>query len=555
MARSTLKITQRPKAQRSIPVTTPAPYKGLNTVDSLADMDPRYGLSIQNFVATPQGLSVREGYQVWATGMPGIISTIFPYHAANGSNSKMFAASVSGFYDVTSSGAVGAPVVSGLNASFPYWQYSMLTATTSGKNYLMTVNGSDYPRLYDGTSWTTCTQVATPSAPGQFATVDNNGATVNIQNFVDVTLHQQRFWFVSNNSTKAYYTDIASPSGALYAFDFGPLFPRGGKLHKITAWSVNMGSVAGVQSNLVAISDKGDVVIFVGNNPATAATWSLAAVYLLGAPCGRRCTVDFASDMLYLSWDGLYPLSQYIQSSTLNNTDAITTKISPTISDLISSFSTTPGFELVLYPGNNVLLLNIPQSTVANNFQFCFNTVTSGWTQFTGWAASTWGLFNNSLYFGSNGTINLAFSGHLDGASMAGTGGNNVVATALCAFNYMDGTQGLGRGKLKHVHQVKPYIITGSSNPTVSVGVNVDFDLTTIIGQTSVNSIIGAVWDSALWDSASSTWVGTLSTFNQWATPACNDGDGLSFAISISSNAETIWTGTGWLIEPGGIYG
>ncbi len=548
-------VSKRPQKTRTVPVSTPAPYKGLNTVDSLADMDPAYGLSIQNFIATPQGLSVREGYRVWATGLPGDVTTMMPYHAANSANSKLFAASVSGFYDVTSGGAVGAAVVSGLNASNPYWQYATQTASTAGKSYLMCVNGADSPRLYDGTSWTTATQVASPSTPGQFSTVDNNGASVSIQNFVDVTLHQQRLWFVANNTTKAYYTDIAQASGQLYAFDFGPLFPRGGKLQKLAAWSVNMGSVSGVQSNLVAFSDKGDCVIFVGNNPASATNWSLSAVYLLGAPVGRRCTIDFQSDLLYLSRDGLYPLSQYIQSSTLNNTDAITTKISPTIGDLTQTFGSSPGFEMALYPGANVMLLNIPQASTGSNFQFCFNTVTNGWTQFTGWPAACWGLFNNSLFFGAPSQVCLAFIGYADGADITGAGGNNIIATALGAFDFMADKPGLGRGVLKHVHQVKPYIVTGTVNPTIRVGVNTDFTLVPIVGSATVNPVTGAVWDNAKWDDPAATWVGSLTTYNQWTTPKCYAGDALAFAMSISATSQTLWAGTGWIVEPGGQWG
>jgi hypothetical protein len=555
--RAPAELSKRAQRNRSVPASTPAPYKGLNTVDSLADMDPSYGLSIQNFIATPQGLSVREGYRNWATGLPGDVTTLMPYHSAISSNSKLFAVSVSGFYDVTTGGVVGAPVVSGLNSGAPWWQFASQTATTSGKNYLLAVNGSDSPRLFDGSTWTACSQTASPITPGQFSNVDNNGAAVNIQAFVDVTLHQQRMWFVSTNSTKAYYTDIATPTGQLYAFDFGPLFPRGGRLYKLAAWSVNMGSVAGVQSNLVAISDKGDVVIFVGNNPAVAASWSLSAVYLLGAPTGRRCTQDFESDLLYLSRDGLYPLSQYIQSSTLNNTSAITTKISPTIGDLIETFGTNPGFEMALYPGQNIMLLNIPQSTTSANFQFCFNTVTNGWTQFTGWPAASWGLFNNSLFFGASGAVCLSFIGYADGADIAGVGGNNIVATALTAFSYFDNASrgGLGRGVLKHVHQVKPYVITGVANPLIRVGVNVDFNLIPIIGSATVNPITGAVWDNAKWDDPSATWVGSLTTYNQWTTPLCYDGDALAFGISISATAQTLWASTGWIIEPGATWG
>jgi len=511
-------------------------------------MDPRYGVSIQNFIATPNSLSCRQGYRIWSSGLPGDVTALMPYHAANGAFNKLFAASVSGFYDVTSGGTVGAAVVSGLNASNPWWQFAQQAG--SGINYLLCVNGSDAPRLFNGTTWTTCTQVASPSTPGQFSNNDNNGNAVTIANFVDVTLHQRRMWFVSNNSTKAYYTNIDQPTGSLFAFDFGPIFPRGGSLWKLASWSVNMGAVQGVQSNLVAISSKGDVAIYVGTDPAVASSWSLASVYLLGAPTGRRCTQDFESDLLYLSRDGLYPLSQYIQSDTLNSTVAITTKISPTVGDLIDTYGSTPGFEMALYPGKNIMLLNIPQASTDSNFQFCFNTVTNGWTQFTGWGAATWGLFNNALYFGGNGTVNLAFVGYADGADINGNGGNNIICTAMTAFNFMERA-----GQLKHVHQVRPYIVTGVTNPTIYVGVNVDFNLVPIVGSATVNPITGAMWDNAKWDDPAATWVGTLTTYNQWTTPLCYPGDAIAFCMSISATAETRWTGTQWVVEPGGLWG
>lgn len=540
-------VTKQAQHSRTLPITTAAPVKGLNTVDPLASMDAAYGLSIQNFIATPQGLNVREGYRVWSTGLPGVVSSLMPYHAQITTNSKLFAASVSGFYDVTSGGVVGAAVVSGLNASNPNWQHAQQTSVS--KNFLVCVNGLDTPRLYDGTTWTTTTQAASPVL-GQFSINDNNAQAVNTTAFVDVMLHQRRMWFTTANSTKAYYTDIDQPTGQLYAFDFGPEFTRGGALHKLVSWSINMGSVSGVQSNLVAISTKGDVLIYVGNNPSVSTNFALSGRYLLGAPCGRRCTIDFQSDVLYLSQDGLYPLSQYIQSSTLNNTDAITTKISNVIGDLITSYGSTPGFDMCIYPGRNVLLLNIPQSSTANNFQFCFNTVTDGWTQFTGWGAQCWGLFNNSLFFGGTGQVCLAFIGYSDGADINGNGGNNIIATALTAFTFMEKP-----GVLKHVHQVKPFIVTGASNPTIRVGVNTDFSLIPIVGSATLNPITGAVWDSATWDNGAATWVGSLTTYNQWSTPLCYPADALAFAVSISATSQTMWTGTGWIIEPAGQWG
>lgn len=536
-------VTKRPQRQRTLEITTPAPYFGLNTVDSLADMDPRYALSAQNFIATPQGLTQRGGTRVWSTGLPGDVTSLMPYNATNTASSKLFAASVSGFYDVTAGGAVGAAVVSGLTTGSPYWQHaSQVNAST---NYLICVNGIDAPRLYNGSAWTTATQVVTPSTIGQFSTVDNNGTAVTIANFKDVILHQRRLWFVSTNSTKAYYTNIDTPSGNLFAFDFGAQFPRGGNLHRLASWSVNTGSQEGVQSMLVAFSDRGDCVIYSGTDPSLT-TWTLSAVYQLGAPTGKRCTIPFENDLLYLSRDGLYPLSKYIQSSSTSTTQAITDKISNVVGDLISSFGSQNGFEMSLYPSKNLLILNIPQSTTAANYQFVFNTVTQGWTQFTGWAATCWGNFNNASYFGTTGQVHLAFIGSKDAADISGNGGNAVIATALTAFSEMEKP-----GVLKHAKLVKPYIVSGVSNPSIRVGVNTDFNLIPIVGSATLNPITGAVWDNATWDNAGSTWVGTLATYNQWATPLCYPGDSLAFAISISAAGEVLWAKTGWVVEPG----
>lgn len=546
--------TFRPQQRSAIPASMPAPYKGLNTVDSLAEMDPDYGLSIQNFVCTPQGLSVRHAYRKWATGLPTTTTSLLPYHGKNSTTSKLFAVSGTAIYDVTTSGAVGSPVVTGLTASSPYWQQAVQTTSTGTNGYLITVNGVDFPRMYDGTSWTTCSQVTTPSAPGQFKTLDNNGAAVNIQSFVDILLHQQRLWFVAANSTKAYYCDIAQAGGALYAFDFGPLFPTGGKLFKLATFTGDMEGTLGNQAILVALSDKGDVVIFTGNNPAIASSWAMSGQFKIGSPVGRRCTTPYEGDLLVLTQDGLYPLSKYNIDGRTNSADAITYKISPTISNLVSQYATTPGFEVAVYPGNDVMLLNVPQSIQANNFQFCMQSQTMGWTQFTGWPAQCFGLFNDALYFGGPDHIGLAFIGFQDGADINGVGGNNIVATAMSAFSTMD-TQTRMPGCLKQATQVKPFIITGSSNPQISVGVNTDFNLTPIVGSATVTPASGAVWDNATWDNTSATWVGSLNTFNKWTSVSCYPAYYVAVVISVSATTDTLWSATNFLLTPGGPYG
>lgn len=543
-------LTRRvPQAANTIPITTPAPTLGLNTRENLAMMDPAYGLSIQNFIATPQGLSLRQGYRYWATNLPTHVTSLLVYNARINSGNKLFAVAGSNFYDVTiggnMSGAV--PVVSGQSASNTTWQYAQQTFSTSGANYLIAVNGFNPPQLYNGSAWTTCTQVAVPAAPGQFKTVDNNGSAVNIDDFVDVCLHQQRLWFVQNNSTKAMYLDIASVGGNLNAFDFGSYFARGARLHKLASWTIDSGS--GQSSQLVAISSKGDVVVYQGTDPSSASTWSLLGTYQLGSPVGRRSTLQMEGDLLSLTQDGLYPMSRYMQSARLDAKSALTYNISNVIASLATTYGGTAGFEMALLPSQSLLVLNIPQSDPTNNFQFVFNTETKGWTQFTGWPAECWSLYNDSLYFGGNGFVALGFFGYKDGADITGTGGSNIIGTALTAFNPMTNAQ-IGPGFLKHAKLVKPYIVTGQSNPTIRIGVNTDFNLVPIVGSATINPVTGAVWDNAVWNDPNSTWVGSLATYNQWATPLCYPGTYLAIAISISAVADTLWVDTNWRVSP-----
>lgn len=518
-------------------------------------MDPAYALACQNFVATPQGLSLRKGYRKWATGLPTACTSLMPYNSTLAASSKLFAVCGTAIYDVTSPGAVGAAAVTGLNGSAPYWQHASQTFSTAGTNYLMAVNGVNAPLLYSGSAWTTCTQVASPATPGQWKTLDSNGNAVNIATFVDIVLHQQRLWFVAANSTKAYYADIASVGGSLYPFDFGPLFSRGGKLHKLAVWTMDIGGTVGTQALLVAISDRGDVVIYGGNNPAVSTSWTLIGIYQIGAPVGRRCTASYQGDLMILSQDGLYPLSKYLQSARLDTSAALTYTISPTVSDLVKALAAQPGFELVVAPAENVMLLNVPQSVQSSNFQFCFHTITKGWSQFTGWPAQCFNVFNDTVYFGGPDYVGRAFYDYKDGADYAGVGGSNITATALSAFNGMNGVQGLGSGVQKHVKLVKPFIVSAGPIPTVNVGVNVDYNMTAIVGSTASNSASTSLWDVATWDSPAAQWVGSLITYNQWATPSCYPGNVMSFVISLSATDETLWVETQWLVEPCGQFG
>lgn len=157
--------------------SVPAPVGGVNARDALAAMPETDCIVGDNFFGTPSYVAIRNGNQAWATGLPGAVETVMAYNGL--STNKKFAASVAGFYDITTQGAVGAAVVSGLSNA--RWQHAMFNA--GGGNVLLAVNGADAPRRFDvltqGAIETTNTLVGGTgyATPGTYTAVPLTGGT------------------------------------------------------------------------------------------------------------------------------------------------------------------------------------------------------------------------------------------------------------------------------------------------------------------------------------------------------------------------------------------
>lgn len=532
------RVTKGPRRQVNQTHTMPAPIGGINTRDPLAAMDETYAISAINFIASPQGLSARQGWKKWATGITGLVSSLFVYKGQGGMPDKMFACAGTGIWDVTPSTAAPTQVVSGLqNAD---WEH--VSMTTNGGNYLVACNGVDTARFYNGTTWNQFTLAATPNAPGQIKT---GGTMTNLNNWKQVIGHQRRLWIVQDNSTTAFYLPIDSMGGDAVAFDFGPVFPRGGRLKALASWGLNTG--VGIQNYLVAVSTEGDVAIYSGNNPATATTWALTGTWQLGQPVGMRCFNAYAGDLLYLSQDGLQPLSLYLRSQQTDDSTSLTLLVQNDITSFVQAFSSLKGFEMRSYPGQNLLILNVPQINANQNFQYVYNTITKGWTIFQGWPAQCWTLFNNKLYFGYDGGVGQAFSGYLDATEVDGKGGNSYTATAQQAYSYM-GAPSI----IKRFQMAKPYLVTSVAAPLVKVGCNVNFSLDPPRGSAALQSTTGSVWDNGMWDIA--IWSNGANTYSNWQGLG-QVGTTVSLVVSIPVTDSTLWVSTDWVFQAGGIFG
>ena len=510
----------KPKRQVAQSVTVTAPVGGWNARDPLATMKPTDAVVLDNWFCTPTELRSRKGYSVWAT-VTGNVQSIIDYDSPNGSE-KLFAVSDNGtIYDVTASGAGTATTVTGLlNAKWDHTQFS-----TSGGSFLLAANGVDNVLLYDGTTWEVVTGISTHAITG-IATTSLN------------TVHQfkRRIWFSQVNSLKAWYLGTDSIAGAASSFDFGPIFELGGHIVKIDTWSLDAGY--GMDDHLVIITSAGQIAIYHGTDPAVSANWALVGVYLVGSPVGTRCTCKYGGDVMLLNKDGMIPLSKALMSTRVNNHMMITDKIQNQLATDTTTYKDNFGWDVLLYPPQNMLLVNIPISAT-QSYQYVMNTISGGWSRWTNIPAYCWYFANENLYFGTAGKVCKAWDTNADN-------GANIVTDLLPAFNSFGGQ------RKKRWTMVN--LMMGSDNQfSINNQMNLDFDMASYAQQPSDVPTIGAKWDTALWDI--DTWGDSvIQPYSPW-----NMASGISYygsyRIKTSTKiADIRYYSTTYVFEQGGLF-
>lgn len=582
------------RAQSAKIESVPAPIGGWNARDPIAEMDDKDAVTLINWFPTPSYCTMRGGSFSWATGLPDYVKTLLPY---SGASKKLFAVSGSGIYDITSSGAVGAAVKTGLSNTYG----SYVNFSTAAGNYLYFVNGADAPILYDGTNWRTMTSGAgqtissithssatatlttttahvlqtgdtitvTGASPSEYnvtnAAITVTGATtftytmgsvpatdatsvgtytflpaisgVTLTSLVTVTLFKQRLFFIEAGTLHSWYLPVNSIAGAASKIDLGSVFKRGGTLTAMGVWTIDGGS--GLDDYAVWVTSEGEIAVFKGTDPSSSATWSLVGVFQMGAPMGRRCFAKYGGELLYISRDGLVPLSRALQSTRVNSKVTFTDKIQSAISDATTVYAANTGWQVQLYPASNALLLNIPISS-AVQVQYVMNTITGSWCQFTGWNATCWELYNDQLYFGTNGSVILAWSGNREYT------GDSVTGEAIPAFQYFG-----NHSQLKYFTGIRP-IFLSDGQPTISLGLEVDYSSNATLYSISFPTTNASVWDTALWDAG--IWSGDISGIEkQWQSVA---GCGYSAAahIKVVNNGTSLrWASIDYMYQAGGV--
>ena len=510
---------QLSRVQKSETAAIPAPIGGWNDRDSYSEMKSTDAVILDNFFPLPSEVMLRYGSTQWTTGVSGTVETLALYD--NGTVQKMFAAAGSSCFDVTNIGAVGAAVFTGKTSA--RWQQTMFS--TPAGQFLYLANAADDPMLYNGTTWQAVNAASAPIAI--------TGVTTNLLN--SPMPFKNRLWFIERNSLRAWYLPTSSIGGAAQSLDFSSLFSMGGSLVAMGDWTLDGGY--GMDDYAVFVTSEGQVAVYRGTDPAQATTWALVGVYSIGTPIGTRCLVKYAGDLLMITKDGIFPLSQYLMSSRVNTNIAITDKIMNTISNSTTDYANNFGWEIALYPPENMMLINIPVSSTVS-YQYVMNTISKAWCRFLGWNATTFLLFKDRLYYGTAGGVNRAWDTQADI-------GANIKGEALQAFSYFGDTS-----QLKEFVLARP-VINADNQPAILININVDFDKTAPVGSLSFTPNPSAIWGTSLWGTG--LWGGQINPYKNWQSV---NGIGYAAAmhlITASNTSKFKWQATDYVFKHGGV--
>lgn len=479
--------------------TLPAPIGGWNAREALQAMKPEDAVVLDNIIPDAGRVRLRPGFLTWATGLADDhVESLMEYAPPSGLN-ELFGASPSAIYEVTASGAVGAAVVSSLNNA--RWQ-SVNFATTGG-NFLCLVNGEDNYRTYDGATFT-----------------DQGAAVTGVtsSDLIHIAVHASRLWFVKAGSLDVYYLPTAAITGAATLLPLGPLCKKGGELLAVGSWTKDGGD--GLDDYFVAVTTKGEVVVYQGTDPSSADTWTKVGVFEVSEPVGRRCLIKVGGDLGIITSTGVSLLSQLIGVNRSGQRKvSITNKISRAFQEMYLACGTSHGWQIIEFPRQGLVIVNVPVQERAVSYQFVVNTETGAWCRFTGINANCWSLKGDELFFGtSSGTVcKFGDSEDDDGEPI-----NFIIQTA---FNKCGST-------MNKIFKMVRALFQATPGYAPNITIKTDYDVSANnIGSPAAYTVSASEWDVAEWDVAE--WGAGFTKRDYWQTI---EGEGRAVSVVLSGS-------------------
>lgn len=519
----------------------PMPTGGLNYIDGPMSFPEADAYLIDNLIARSYGSELRKGWKYWipiANKFGGEIRSVMAYNSSVPGDEKLYCSPSSDghIYDITTPNAAPTSVLTPSPASTVLGEWYSAMYIVPGGAYLCAVSkGAGYYNYKTGAGWVKVTL----TFPG--------GDSTTTEDLAFLFVWKNRLWFLKYNSTVAYYLPLQSISGTLTAFDFGPQLLRGGYLSFGTSWTYDSGS--GIDDGLVICSSKGDMLLYRGSDPASAATFGMQGLWYCGRlPVGRRGFCQHGGNVLILTEYGVVNIADLVAGRihTAQISGEIGRKVNPRLSRLITQYFNDKYWSLVPYPTEELLILCTPvfNEVLGIRLSYFMSSLTNTWNSVSSIDILSAVMFNGQFIFGTrDGFVCLGFSGTRDGDSYDSvTLGDDVTGRLQCAFNDM-GSPTMNKRLLR----TKLYGFS-ESIPSFAVTFKEEYDLNELISVNAPAPVSASLWDAAIWDL--SYWDTSIRSFRRWIGVAAV-GKKLSLQLAVRGAGGTILTDYEVLYEEG----
>lgn len=517
--------------------TIPAPVGGLNTVASGLQLPPSDCVLAYNLIANESGLRARLGYREWVTGLTGgtdnKVRSIIPFTGSTAGSGKLFAATETGLWDVTSSGTSPTQVFAFSNPTGRAGYGVSTVVVTSAGYFLLYADEANGLHIYSeaGASWSAVTQ-------GTGATQIDGIAP---SRFAFVTVFKGRVWFAERDSPNAWYLPTGQIYGTATKFPLGAVFREGGTLVGLWNWTYDGG--AGLDDSLVAVSSGGDVLVYQGTDPASASTFGLRGVWQVGAtPEGRRIGSTCGGELLLLSRQGLAPLSRLVVGAS-GSADYATAKIANLVTEVMATKANEIAWGVVQVPDDNALMILVPQGSDPDSLQLVQAQASRGWFAYRSLPVHSAAPWEGQLWFGTlDGRVCL-HAGYVDNISLVD--GSFVPVD----WSLITAPSALGSPRQKRVGLIRPLIRAETAGSSFEARARYRYSLEELDSVALVLEGGAGTWDTAVWDV--DVW-GGASLPTQETRGGTGTGVEVAVALRGSSIGKTVLVGVDMTFQQGG---
>lgn len=371
------------------------------------------------------------------------------------------------------------------------------------------------------------------------------GPTNGDADLVFPIVFKSNLWFVEKNTSTGWYLPTSAVTGAATHFYFGHKFKYGGNLVGLWSWTLDGG--AGPDDHLVAVSSGGDVLVYALTDPTDYSTIFLkGSWYLGGLPKYRRIATEYGGDLLFLTKNGVVPLSRLVAGAlTAEPTVYQTQKISNLFNSLMLSKGSKHGWSIKLHPEDNALMITVPTDDGAETQQLVQAQATKGWSRYSDLPIYSSDVWNGKMYFGDTDGAIYINDGYVDNVLLASSSSYEDIT-----FDIITAFANFGSGLQKQGQEVRTHWLCDGGTVQYKIEGRYNFDMSlAATPDASANS--GSVWDTAVWDTA--TWQGDYAPLSS-VRGIAGMGTHVALAVKGKARSRTVLVGFDLSFTLGGFH-